>query len=93
MLTVRWSLAVGVASHDARLIRCLSVSANFCTLHVAHHSLLSRADRAVVVERGHVSLAMEAADLELAKLDIKVRNEVLEDVAALCHKFRGLLIS
>ena len=36
---------------------------------------------------------MEALDLQLAILDVEVLDEVLEDIAALCHQLGGLLVS
>ena len=61
------------------------------TLNVAHHSLLTWADSSVLNRHG--ALSMEATDLELTELHIKVGNEVFKDVSALGHEFGGLLVS
>ena len=85
---------IGVTSGDPRLATHLAV----CVLvglpsDVAHHTLLAWAHSAVVPESWHVALAVEATDLQLAKLNVEVGDEIFENVATLCHQLRCLLVS
>ena len=48
---------------------------------VAHHALLARAHRPIIVECGHGAFPVEALDLKFTKLDVEVGDEVFKDVA------------
>ena len=39
-----------------------------------------------------LALSMEPFDLELSKFDVKVVDEIFEDISTLRHKFSGLLV-
>ena len=52
---------------------------------IAHHPLFARTDRAILIKGWYSSFAVEATNLKLAKLHVKVRNKVLKDVSTLSH--------
>ena len=92
-LIIHFARAVSVISDRTRLSFSLAVRATVsATSDIAHIALLARADSSIVVEGGDASLPMEAFDLQLAKLDIEIGNEVLEDVSAFGHELRRLLV-
>ena len=62
------------------------------TANITHVALLARTHSSIVVEGGHTALGMEAPNLQFAKLDVEIGNEVLKNVAALGHQLGRLLI-
>ena len=85
-------LPVSVFLDDTRSLGSQAIVADISALHITHLALLRWADGAMVVEGWDVLLAVEAIDLQPSKLDIKVGDEILEDVSTLRHQFRGLLV-
>ena len=90
-----------MAFYNARSVRCLTIG-TISASDIAHHSLFTRANSTSIivsharggsgVKRRNDGLAMEATDLQFAKLDVEVSNKILEDVATLSHKFGRLFV-
>ena len=70
----------------------MSVGAFRPATNITHVALLAGTDGSIVMEGGHAALGMEAPNLQFAKLDVEVGDEVFEDIAALGHQLGRLLI-
>lgn len=91
-LVIRVIGTVGMVLDGSRLLTSLTIRSGISTSNVAHVALLARAYGPVARERGHTSFPVEAPDLQLAKLDVEVGDEVLEDVAAFGHELGRLFV-
>ena len=75
-----------------RLAGHLAILVMSSAFDIAHHALLAGAHCPITTECGHGAFTVEALDLKFTKLDIKVGNKVLKNVATFSHKSRGLFI-
>ena len=75
--------SVSVVLDGSRSTFSLSVRSFRTAANVAHVALLSGTDSSIVVETWHATFCMESFDLQLAKLDEEVGDEIFKDIAAL----------
>ena len=76
----------------SRLPGDLAIIISVVAPYIAHHALFTWANRTIVSKRWNRGLAVEPSYLQLAKLDVEVRDEVLKNVTTFGHQLRSLLV-
>ena len=75
--------SVSVVLDGPRSTFSLSIRSFRTTANVTHVALFPGTDSSIVVETWHTTFCMESFDLQLAKLDEEVGDEIFKDIAAL----------